>query len=76
MSCDRKGIPAVLLALISMLAPARAPATAAFQRYNVSDGLANNVGFDVAEDKYGFVSVDLRVFGYKDEPFVLAKDVQ
>ena len=30
----------------------------------------------VTEDKYGFVSVDLRVFGYKDEPFVFAKDVQ
>ena len=62
MSCDRKGIPAVLLALISTLAlgPARAPATAAFQRYNVSDGLANNVGFDVAEDKYGFVWITTR----------------
>ena len=30
----------------------------------------------VTKEKYGFVSVDLRVFGYKDEPFVFAKDVQ
>ena len=30
----------------------------------------------MTKDKYGFVSVDLRVFGYKDEPFVFAKDVQ
>jgi hypothetical protein len=30
----------------------------------------------VSKDKYGFVSVDLRVFGYKDEPFVFAKDVE
>ena len=30
----------------------------------------------VTEDKFGFISVDLRVFGYKDEPFVFAKDVQ
>ena len=27
----------------------------AFQRYNVSDGLVNNVVFDVAQDKYGFI---------------------
>jgi hypothetical protein len=25
---------------------------------------------------YGYVSVDLRVFGYKNEPFVFAKDVE
>jgi hypothetical protein len=25
---------------------------------------------------YGYVSVDLRVFGYKNEPFVFANDVE
>jgi hypothetical protein len=30
----------------------------------------------VSKGKYGFVSVDLRVFGYKNKPFVLAKDVE
>jgi signal transduction histidine kinase/ligand-binding sensor domain-containing protein/CheY-like chemotaxis protein len=52
----------VLWALISTLAllPARVPATEAFQRYNVSNGLANNVDFDVAEDKYGFVWITTR----------------
>ena len=30
----------------------------------------------VSKDKYGYVSVDLRVFGYKTEPFVFAKDVE
>jgi hypothetical protein len=30
----------------------------------------------VSKDKYGYVSVDLRVFGYKNEPFVLANDVE
>jgi hypothetical protein len=29
----------------------------------------------VSKDKYGYVSVDLRVFGYKNEPFVFANDV-
>jgi hypothetical protein len=28
------------------------------------------------KDKYGYVSVDLRVFGYKNEPFVFANDVE
>jgi hypothetical protein len=27
-------------------------------------------------DKYGYVSVDLRVFGYKNEPIVFANDVE
>jgi calcineurin-like phosphoesterase family protein len=29
----------------------------------------------VSKEKYGYVSVDLRVFGYKNEPFVFANDV-
>jgi hypothetical protein len=28
------------------------------------------------KDKYGYVSVDLQVFGYKHEPFVFANDVE
>jgi hypothetical protein len=30
----------------------------------------------VNKDKYGYVSVDLRVFGYKNEPFVFTNDVE
>jgi hypothetical protein len=30
----------------------------------------------VSKDKYGYVSIDLRVFGYKNEPFVFANDVE
>jgi hypothetical protein len=30
----------------------------------------------VSKDKYGYVSVDLRVFGYKNELFVFANDVE
>jgi hypothetical protein len=30
----------------------------------------------VSKDKYGYVSVDFRVFGYKNEPFVFANDVE
>jgi hypothetical protein len=30
----------------------------------------------VSKDKYGYVSVDLRVFGYKNETFVFANDVE
>jgi hypothetical protein len=30
----------------------------------------------VSKDKYGYISVDLRVFGYKNEPFVFANDVE
>jgi hypothetical protein len=30
----------------------------------------------VSKDKYGCVSVDLRVFGYKNELFVFANDVE
>jgi hypothetical protein len=30
----------------------------------------------VSKDKYGYVSVDLRVFGCKNEPFVFANDVE
>jgi hypothetical protein len=29
----------------------------------------------VCKDEYGYVSVDLQVFGYKNEPFVFASDV-
>jgi hypothetical protein len=30
----------------------------------------------VSKDKYCYVSVDLRVFGYKNESFVFANDVE
>jgi hypothetical protein len=30
----------------------------------------------VSKDRYGYVSVDLRVFGYKNQPFVFANDVE
>jgi hypothetical protein len=30
----------------------------------------------VSKGKYGYVSVDLRVFGYKNEPFFFANDVE
>jgi hypothetical protein len=30
----------------------------------------------MSKEKYGYVSVDLRVFGYKNEPFVFANDVE
>jgi hypothetical protein len=30
----------------------------------------------VSKDKYDYISVDLRVFGYKNEPFVFANDVE
>jgi hypothetical protein len=30
----------------------------------------------VSKDKYGYVSFDLQVFGYKNEPFVFANDVE
>jgi hypothetical protein len=30
----------------------------------------------VSKEKYGYVSVDLRVFGYKNEPFVFTNDVE
>jgi hypothetical protein len=30
----------------------------------------------VSKEKYGYVSVDFRVFGYKSEPFVFANDVE
>jgi hypothetical protein len=30
----------------------------------------------VSKDKYGYVSVDLLVFGYKNEPFVFVNDVE
>ena len=47
-------------ALLLILAPAGAAGAEAFQRYNVSNGLANNVAFDVTEDKYGFVWITTR----------------
>ena len=50
------GVLACLLPAI----PAVGVAAEAFQRYNVSNGLANNVAFDVAEDKYGFMWVTTR----------------
>jgi hypothetical protein len=30
----------------------------------------------MSNDKYGYVSVDLQVFGYKSEPFVFPNDVE
>jgi hypothetical protein len=30
----------------------------------------------VSRDKYGYVSVDLRVFGYKNEPFIFTNNVE
>jgi hypothetical protein len=30
----------------------------------------------VSKDKYGYVSVDRRVFGYKNDPFVFTNDVE
>jgi hypothetical protein len=30
----------------------------------------------VSKDKFGYVSVDLWVFGYKNEPFVFTNDVE
>jgi calcineurin-like phosphoesterase family protein len=30
----------------------------------------------LSKDKYGYVSVDLQVFGYKNEPFVFANNVE
>jgi hypothetical protein len=30
----------------------------------------------VSKDKYGYVRVHLRVFGYKNEPFVFTSDVE
>ena len=56
MTCDGKP----WLALLLILLPAGAAGAEAFQRYNVSNGLANNVDFDVAEDKYGFVWITTR----------------
>jgi len=50
----------LLLILLLPLIPTGAHGAEAFQRYNVSNGLANNVDFDVAEDKYGFVWITTR----------------
>jgi hypothetical protein len=30
----------------------------------------------MSKDKYGYVSVDLRVFGYRNVPFVFANNVE
>jgi len=49
-----------VLACLLPAIPAVAVAAEAFQRYNVGSGLANNVAFDVAEDKYGFIWVTTR----------------
>jgi signal transduction histidine kinase/ligand-binding sensor domain-containing protein/ActR/RegA family two-component response regulator len=37
-----------------------AASTEAFQRFGIRDGLVNNLTFDVAEDKYGFIWVTTR----------------
>src|SRR5947209_5310266 len=49
-----------LLALSLMGRPLPTVGAEVFQRYNVSDGLANNLVFDVTEDKYGFVWMTTR----------------
>jgi signal transduction histidine kinase/ligand-binding sensor domain-containing protein len=59
------GLPAspgvsALLSVLLVAMPRGTIATEAFQRYNVSDGLANNLVFDVAEDKHGFVWMTTR----------------
>jgi signal transduction histidine kinase/ligand-binding sensor domain-containing protein/DNA-binding NarL/FixJ family response regulator len=51
---------AILCALPARGADGPARYTEAFQRFGVSDGLANNVAFDVAQDKYGFIWVTTR----------------
>ena len=53
-------IVALLLALPARAAEDTTRYTEAFQRFGVSDGLANNVAFDVAQDKYGFIWVTTR----------------
>lgn len=50
----------LLLACVSLASPVGACAAEVFQRYNVSDGLANNLVFDVAEDKHGFMWMTTR----------------
>jgi hypothetical protein len=35
----------------------------------------NRVGVGVTTDRYGMTIVDFKRIGYKDEPFILAKDV-
>ena len=35
----------------------------------------NRAGGGVMIDRYGMTIVDFKMIGYKDEPFVLAKDV-
>jgi signal transduction histidine kinase/ligand-binding sensor domain-containing protein/CheY-like chemotaxis protein len=59
---DSRACLFVLVSLLTLLTtvPSSAVATEIFQRYNVSNGLANNVAFDVAEDKYGFIWVTTR----------------
>jgi len=49
-----------LLTCLMPTMPSRVVAAETFQRYNVSNGIANNVDFDVAEDKYGFMWVTTR----------------
>ncbi|KQV52299.1 hybrid sensor histidine kinase/response regulator [Massilia sp. Root335] len=53
-------IVAMLTALPAWGAGGTTRYTEAFQRFGVSDGLANNVAFDVAQDKYGFIWVTTR----------------
>jgi len=59
------GLPAspgvsALLSVLLVAMPRATIATESFQRYNVSDGLANNMVFDVSEDKHGFVWMTTR----------------
>ena len=56
----RPQIRLLLVGIVATALPSMAVAAEAFQRYNVSDGLANNLVFDVAEDKYGFVWMTTR----------------
>ncbi len=57
---DFMSLCAGILACLLAIMPPTAAAAETFQRYNVSNGLANNVAFDVAEDKYGFIWVTTR----------------
>ena len=56
----RPQIHLLLLGIVTTALPSISVAAQAFQRYNVSDGLTNNLVFDVAEDKYGFVWMTTR----------------
>jgi len=56
-----RGMWLLLILLCSLAAPLARPATTeGFQRFGISDGLPNNLVFDVAEDKHHFIWVTTR----------------